>query len=106
MNNDTDYSAAAEIKEFEENFVYKATGPDGDDFDAPLPRWDDWFNDMPDQLDQIKYIERFLLASNERVRRKTIEEIIGILRDEEVETRNDDKLEILSDLIEVIKEIK
>ena len=97
-------SAEAEIKEFEENFVYKDTGPDGDGFDAELPRWEDWFNNMVDQYDQIKFIERFITASNERVRRKTIEEIIGILRDEEVETRNDDKLEILSDLIEALKE--
>ena len=73
-----------EIKKFEDLLVEIDNGPDGDGYDAELPKWNDYFKCQQDECDQIDIIKRLLrsFASTikEAVRKedcKRFEEIIG-----------------------------
>ena len=57
----------AEAKErFEDRFVFKDTGPDGDGYDANLPCWNDYFDSLTTDsehnknYDQIEAVQLFL----------------------------------------------
>ena len=68
------------LKEFENEFLYVDHGPSGDDHDANLPCWSEWFNDLKTDIErdkdweQIEQVKRFLSKALERVRQESFRE--------------------------------